>query len=137
MKGRTDEARSLCEYLQQVKHFKPESIILLTDDQNGHFGQPTKQNIRNALKWLGEHAFRGEKIVIYYTGHGQLPSIKEGKLMEAQGKQSGIGSMYPVDFRSSQEGIINAAEFEELLKPVKRKGAKLTLIYDTQAGIVD
>ena len=135
MKGRTDEARNLRNYLQQVKHYTSESIILLTDDQNGPFGQPTKSNILNALHWLGEHAFQGERIVLYYSGHGKLPAVGKKNTRAAQGQQDEIETIYPVDFRSFKDGMIKSEELEALLEPVRRKGARLTLILDTHAGI--
>ena len=136
MKGRTDEARNLRSYLQQVKHYTPESIILLTDDQNGPFGQPTKRNILNALHWLGEHAFQGERIVVYYSGHGKVPAVgKKSSGTRGQGQQNEMETIYPVDFRSFKEGMIKPDELEQLLEPVRRKGAKLTMILDTHAGI--
>ncbi len=137
MKGRTDEARNLSSYLQRVKNYTPESIILLTDDQNGPFGQPTKGNILNALHWLGEHAFEGERIVVYYSGHGKLPAVgkKSSSARATQGQQDEMETIYPVDFRSFKEGMIKSEELEALLEPVRRKGAKLTLILDTHAGI--
>ena len=137
MRGRTDEARSMCEYLQQVKHYAAASVILLTDDQTGLFGQPTKRNILHALTWLGAHTFEGEKIVIYYSGHGQLPVVGQGNTPDAPSMQHEIGSMCPVDFRSSADGVIKSTEFDELLVPMKRKGARLTIILDTQVGIAD
>ncbi len=135
MRGRTDEARSLCEYLRQVKHYAAGSVILLTDDQTGLFGQPTKRNILNALSWLGEYAFQGERIVISYSGHGQLPVIGHDKSSGTQIMHNDTGSMYPVDFRYFEGGIIKAEELEKFLIPIKRKGAKLTFIFDTQVGI--
>ena len=137
MRGRTDEARSMSEYLQQVKHYAAGSVILLTDDQTGLFGQPTKRNILHALRWLGERAFQGEKIIIYYSGHGQLPVFGQGKSSRSQITQCETGNMYPVDFRYSADGIIKSAEFDELLIPLKRKGTKLTIILDTQVGTVE
>ncbi|RMZ87213.1 hypothetical protein DV736_g5558, partial [Chaetothyriales sp. CBS 134916] len=136
MKGRTDEARNLSCYLQQVKNYTPESIILLTDDQNGPFGQPTKRNILSALHWLGEHAQQGERLVLYYSGHGRIPAVGKKNTRTKQGRQDEIETIYPVDFRSFKEGMIKPEELEELLEPVRRKGAKLTLILDTHAGVV-
>ena len=137
MRGRTDEARSMCEYLQQVKHYAAGSVILLTDDQTGLFGQPTKHNMLHALRWLGEYAFEGEKIVIYYSGHGQLPVVGHESTIKTPVTQYETVSMYPVDFRYSADGMIKSTELDELLMPMKRKGAKLTIILDTQVGIAD
>ena len=137
MKGRTDEARNLRSYLQQVKHYTPESIIFLSDDQNGPFGQPTKRNILSALHWLGEYTYQGERLVIYYSGHGKVPAVGKKSTGRAnQGRQDEIETIYPVDFRSFKEGMIKPEELEQLLEPVRSKGAKLTLILDTHAGVV-
>ncbi len=139
MKGRTDEARNLSSYLQQVKHYKSESIILLTDDQNGPFGQSAKRNIVNALHWLGQHAFHGERLVLHYSGDGKVPVVGKNASSGRPilGQEVEIETIYPVDFRSFKEGMIKSEELQvqELLEPVKRKGAKLTLILDTPAGI--
>ncbi len=135
MRGRTDEARSVCNYLQQVQHYDPKSVILLTDDQNGHFSQPNKRNILNALWWLGEYAFQGETIVIYYSGHGEHLATKNGELLKTRKGQDKVESIYPVDFRCFQNGMIKPGELEQFLEPIKRKGAKLTLMLDTHAAM--
>ena len=137
MKGPTDEARNLSSYLQQVKHYARESIILLTDDQNGCFGQPTKRNILNALHWLGEHAFHGERLVVYYSGHGEVTPVesKASSGRATQGQRDNIETIYPVDFRSFDHGMIKPNELENLLEPVRAKGARLTLILVTRAGV--
>ncbi|ETN42876.1 uncharacterized protein HMPREF1541_02034 [Cyphellophora europaea CBS 101466] len=141
MRGRVDEARNLSRYLQQVKRYRKEDIILLTDDQNGPFGQPTKKNVLGALFWLAKNAQQGEKLVIYYSGHGSV-SINKKK---AKGKKPSRSSpatadeemetIYPVDFRSFKEGMIKPSELQEILKPANDKGAKLTIILDAHTGM--
>merc|ERR1711939_680495 len=118
-----------------------EDIILLTDDQNGPFGQPTKKNVLGALFWLAKNAQQGEKLVIYYSGHGSV-SINKKK---AKGKKPSRSSpatadeemetIYPVDFRSFKEGMIKPSELQEILKPANDKGAKLTIILDAHTGM--
>jgi hypothetical protein len=72
MPHRVDEARNLARYLRQVKHYPPQNMMLLTDDQNGPNGQPTKRNILGALFWLARNAVSGERLVLYYSGHGSV-----------------------------------------------------------------
>ena len=78
MKGRTDEARNLARYLEQIKRYRKSDILLLTDDQNGPHGQPAKRNILGALFWLSQHAVQGEKLVLYYSGHGAVATQGRG-----------------------------------------------------------
>ena len=124
----------MCEYLQQVKNYTARSVVLLTDDQTGLFGQPTKHNILHALRWLGEYAFQDEKLVIYYSGHGHVPVDRPGTTTKPT-TQDETGTMYPVDFRDFVDGIITSAELDELLMPIKRRGAKLTVILDSQVAV--
>jgi metacaspase-1 len=154
MKGRTDEARNLYNYLVQIKHYHPRDIILLTDDQNGVFGQPTRKNILDAFAWLGEKAVPGERIVVYYSGHGRCvgqgkkrSSANNNSSKDRDGGRHGSGkgkddramgegeTIYPVDFRSHARGMIAPEELEERLRPAQRKGAKLTVILDTHAAV--
>lgn len=153
LKGSTDEARNLSRYLQQVKHYRKEDIILLSDAQNGPFSQPTKKNILAALIWLAKNAKQGEKLILYYSGHGKV-SLKEkktkgkGKAKATAPGRKGSGTstqagaepdemetIYPVDFRSFEKGMITPEDLEEILKPAKEKGARLTIILDAHAGL--
>jgi hypothetical protein len=138
MKGRVDEARNLSRYLQQVKRYRKEDIILLTDDQNGPFGQPTKRNVLGALFWLVKNAQPGERLVLYYSGHGRVSlnkkQGKKGSRHSPPAAEDDMETIYPVDFRSFKEGMIKPAELEEILKPAKDKGAKLTIILDAHTG---
>jgi metacaspase-1 len=141
------DARNLFTYLTQIKGFNKRDVILLTDDQNGVFGQPTRKNILDALSWVGENAERGEKVVIYYSGHGKVAA--QGKKGKAPSKSSRGGrhgeekegamaegeTIYPVDFRSFPRGMITPEELEERLKPAQRRGVKLTVILDTHAAV--
>jgi hypothetical protein len=139
MKGRVDEARNLSRYLQQVKRYRKEDIILLTDDQNGPFGQPTKKNVLGALIWLAKNAQRGEKLVLYYSGHGRVSlnkkTGKRGSKSRPAAADDEMETIYPVDFRSFKEGMVKPSELEEILKPAKDKGAKLTIILDAHTGM--
>ena len=162
MHHRVDEARNLARYLTQVKHYPAQNIMLLTDDQNGPNGQPTKRNILGALFWLARNAREGEKLVLYYSGHGRVATAKKrrgrgagaaakgkgkGKIgddaQEAQGEKDaqqdedeadGLETIYPVDFRSFKEGMIKPSELQQILKPARDVGAKLTIILDAHTG---
>jgi len=137
MRGRVDEARNLHRYLVQCKRYRPEDIILLTDDQNGIHGQPTREHILKALAWLSQHAYPGERVVVYYSGHGRI-SAKGSKRRNQQQVISNEGeeeTIYPVDFRCFKEGMIKGEVLQEILEPCRRKGAKLSLIIDTHAAV--
>ncbi len=134
LKRCTDGARNLCNYLQQVKHYAPASVVLLTDDQRGPFSQPTKHNILNALGWLIRDAYRGEHILIYYSGHGDSPVVRNSFIV-AQDKERKMDAIYPVDFRRFKSGMLAPEEFEEFLQPLRQKGARLTIIMDTYIGV--
>lgn len=138
MKGRVDEARSLARYLEQIKGYRKEDIMLLTDDQNGPNGQPTKKNVLGALFWLAKHAKQEEKLVLYYSGHGRGSTLKKRGNKASRtmppAAEDDIETIYPVDFRSFKEGMIKSSELEEILQPAREKGAKLTLILDAHTG---
>ena len=140
------DARNLHTYLTQVKRYRSQDIILLTDDQNGVFGQPTRKNILDALSWISENAERGERVVIYYSGHGKVAAQGRAGTKSSRSRHSEKGkgienavnegeTIYPVDFRSFPCGMISPEEFEERLKPAQRRGAKLTVVLDTHAAV--
>lgn len=184
------DARNLYTYLIQAKHYAPENIILLTDDQNGVYGQPTRKNILNAMNWIGEkagintndtspdHKCKGhadrtqEKVLIYYSGHGRVSTQGKSKSSNASAaapkkpKQSrhspthpgntnhhnpdsnssnnstgqesdgaGMETIYPVDFRSFPKGQITPEEIEEKIRPAKRRGVKMTVVFDAYTGV--
>ena len=83
--------------------------------------------------------------MLYYSGHGKVPAVGKGKGSggnggRSKGKEAAVDEMetiYPVDFRSFKEGMIKPEELEDLLEPIRRKGAKLTLILDSHAGVAN
>lgn len=148
---------------------------MLTDDQNGVYGQPTRKNILDALSWIGETAGRSrrdrdgrivqeqeqEKVVIYYSGHGKVAAShtksnsKKGASRHSdtprrspndatgndtttgtgRGEESNLETIYPVDFRSFPRGMITPEEMEEKLLPAKRRGVRMTVIFDACAAV--
>ena len=154
-----DSARNLGNYLQQSKGFREEDILLLADDYRGANCEPTKRNIIIALAWLVKNVQQGERLILYYSGHGTVSLKAEEKKRASNGRKgiidqmnSGLGSdtgavpdidadadedleaIFPVDFRAFKEGMITGKQLNEFLAPAKAKGAQLTIILDTHAG---
>ena len=123
------DARNFFTYLTQVKHYRPEDMIFLTDDQNGVHSQPTRQNILDAISWIGIHAEPAETAVIFYSGHGSVAT--QGQVQS----QEDVQTIYPVDFRKFPKGMITEEEFHERLKPAQMRGAKLIVVLDTCVAV--
>ena len=139
------DARNLFTYLTQIKGYRAQDIILLTDDQNGVFGQPTRKNILKALTWVSEKSEPDDKAVIYYSGHGKVATQGKAGSKSSRSRHSEKGkdesamnegeTIYPVDFRSFPRGMITPEEFGETLKTAQRRGVKMTVILDTHAAV--
>lgn len=139
------DARNLFTYLTQIKRYTPENIILLTDDQNGAYGQPTRKNILDALSWIGETAGRTharerdsgrragrdrdsrpmhpqaqEKVVIYYSGHGKVAAMnKHPKPTSKNSKSSSRHSHSHTDsHHASQNDNVDGEEAESSLETI-------------------
>lgn len=85
---------------------------------------PTKNNIRNALRWLVQGCQSGDSLIFHYSGHGsqQLDFVGD----EVDGYDE---TLWPVDHQS--EGTILDDEINAtIVRPLPR-GAKLHAIIDT------
>jgi hypothetical protein len=68
LSGCINDVRNMSSYL--VRHFgyKPEDMVILTDDQQNPISQPTKQNILRAMHWLVKSAKPNDSLFFHYSG---------------------------------------------------------------------
>jgi len=90
-------------------------------------GQPaTLANIRGALTRLAEHAGPGERVFIYYSGHGKrvLVHDEDGRLFHRE-------ALVPVDYHASARSeFLFDFELNRLLRAIAKRTTSLTLILD-------
>ncbi|KAI1753776.1 hypothetical protein F4782DRAFT_545546 [Xylaria castorea] len=133
------EAKNMRAYLIELFGYKPEDIVMLTDDQQRPTSQPTKQNLLRAMHWLVKDARLNDSLFFYYSGHGDPTEAldgneeggsKEGGSKEGGSKEGGYhNTIFPVDFR--QVGHITDEEMHRIMVAPLQAGVRLTAIFDS------
>lgn len=101
----------------------PQSMLILTDDQQDPTKQPTKANILAGMQWLVSGAQPGDSLFFHYSGHGSQVLDQNGD--EADGKDETI---LACDFKQTGH-IVDDQIFELLVKPLPA-GVRLTSVMD-------
>ncbi|KAG9099869.1 hypothetical protein FRC06_004754 [Ceratobasidium sp. 370] len=89
------DANNVVHVLENRFNYPPECIRVLVDqlgpgDGIGDGTWPTKKNILNGLKWLGEECADGSRRFLYFTGHGYTSGYDDAE-----------GGILPVDYRAA------------------------------------
>ncbi|XP_060676151.1 metacaspase-1 isoform X1 [Ziziphus jujuba] len=123
LKGTVNDVINMKELLINQFHYPPESIKVMTEYEKGEF-IPTKENIKNSLKWLVDGCKAGDSLVFYFSGHGlRQPDFKDDE------KDGFDETICPVDFL--KEGMILDNDINtDIVKPLK-KGVTLHAIVDS------
>ncbi|KAK9817527.1 hypothetical protein WJX74_008370 [Apatococcus lobatus] len=101
----------------------PNSMLVLTDDQQDPRLRPTRENMINAFRWLVGGTQPGDSLFLHYSGHGG--TVKDVSNDEASGHDS---TLIPVDYESAGQ-IIDDELYEVLVKPLPQ-GVKMHAILD-------
>ncbi|KIY73849.1 hypothetical protein CYLTODRAFT_416504 [Cylindrobasidium torrendii FP15055 ss-10] len=119
LRGCINDARHVREFLIKRWGYKPEDIVILTDDNPNPRSMPTRANILDAMRWLVRNAQPNDSLVFHYSGHGGQVKDKDGD--EVDGLDEVI---YPVDFKTSRY-IVDDEMHRIMVKPLPR-GCRLT-----------
>jgi len=123
LRGCINDANRMQEFLCRHYGYKPEDIVVLTDDSHNRAQIPTKENIMRAMQWLVRDAQPHDSLFFHYSGHGgQTPDL-DGD--EADGYDDVI---YPVDFKKAGH-IVDDHMFFTMVKPLPA-GCRLTSVFD-------
>lgn len=99
-------------------------MVTLTDDSQNAMGQPTKENIIRAMRWLVQGCQPNDSLFFHYSGHGGQTRDLDGD--EDDGNDEVI---YPVDYKRA--GHIVDDEMHAILVSSLPAGARLTAIFDS------
>ncbi len=123
LRGCINDVRRLQNFLIGVYGYKPQDMVVLTDDSRDPISLPTKSNIIRGMKWLVNNAQPNDSLVFHFSGHGGQTIDHDGD--EVDGYDEVI---YPVDFRKRGH-IVDDRMHDIMVKPL-RPGVKLTAIFD-------
>ncbi|GJE88675.1 caspase family protein [Phanerochaete sordida] len=124
LKGCINDANNVKRFLCSQFGYKPDDIVMLTDDAQNPRQIPTKQNMLQAMQWLVRDARPNDSLFFHYSGHGGQTKDLDGE--EADGYDEVI---YPVDFKQNGH-IVDDTLHDLLVKPLP-PGCRLTAIFDS------
>lgn len=124
LRGCINDVHNLQRYLVQRAGYKPDDMVILTDDQRDQRSIPTKQNILQACQWLVKGAQPNDSLVFHFSGHGGQEKDLDGD--EDDGYDECI---YPVDFQ--QAGSIIDDVLHDILVKSLPPGCRLTALFDS------
>ncbi|XP_068641153.1 metacaspase-1-like [Aristolochia californica] len=123
LKDSADGVNCMRVLLRNKFGFPDDCILVLSEDEKNPDRTPTKQNIRNAMRWLVLGCLPGDSLVFHFLGHGSQQIDCSGD--EADGYDE---ALCPMDYET-QGNIIDDEINETIVRPLPR-GAKLHAIID-------
>jgi len=126
LKGPINDIHNMKNFLIKRFNWKetPETMLILTDDQNDPSKIPTRANMIAGMKWLVNGASNGDVLFFHYSGHGGQVEDKDGD------EESGYDeTILPVDY--AKAGVIIDDELNEILVQTLPIGVKLIAIFDS------
>ncbi|KAF8638254.1 hypothetical protein AX17_002276 [Amanita inopinata Kibby_2008] len=122
--GCINDATNIQKFLCRKHGYKPEDIVMLTDDSRNPVQMPTKVNILRAMQWLVKGASPDDSLFFHYSGHGGQTKDLDGD--EADGYDEVI---YPLDYKTNGH-IVDDLMHEIMVRPLP-PGCRLTAIFDS------
>ncbi|KAF8186789.1 peptidase C14 [Pholiota molesta] len=123
LRGCVNDAKHVRRFLIDHGNYKPEDIVILTDDSRDPRSLPTKSNMINAIRWLVKGAKQNDALFFHYSGHGGQTKDLDGD--EVDGWDEVI---FPMDYQTSGH-IVDDTLNEIMVKPLP-KGCRLTALFD-------
>ncbi|KAJ7155032.1 caspase domain-containing protein [Mycena filopes] len=124
LRGCINDAKHVFSFLVRHAGYKPEDIVVLTDDSPHPRGLPTRKNIIDAMQWLVRGTRPHDALFFHYSGHGgQTPDL-DGD--EVDGYDDVI---YPVDYR--RNGHIADDQMHDIMVRPLPAGCRLTAVFDS------
>ncbi|KAJ7086785.1 caspase domain-containing protein [Mycena belliarum] len=124
LRGCVNDAKHVFSFLVRNKGYKPENIVVLTDDSPHARAQPTRQNMIDAMSWLVRDAQPHDALFFHYSGHGGQTPNRDGT--EVDGYDEVI---YPVDYKRA--GHIVDDEMHSIMVKSLPNGCRLTAVFDS------
>ncbi|KAG8213122.1 metacaspase-1 [Butyriboletus roseoflavus] len=127
--GQPEALQGCIEDVHRMKRFllghgyKEQDMVTLTDDSPHPRGQPTRQNMIDAMHWLVRDARPNDSIFFHYSGHGGQTEDLDGD--EEDGYDEVI---YPVDFKRTSHIVDD--DMHKIMVSGLPAGCRLTAIFD-------
>ncbi|EKM78772.1 hypothetical protein AGABI1DRAFT_92339 [Agaricus bisporus var. burnettii JB137-S8] len=131
LKGSVNDAHEVEKLLRDYYGYKPENIVILTDDNNEAARRPTRENIIKAMKELVKDAKPNDYLFFHYSGHGYRIHDDNGDESDKWDE-----AINPVDCMEKQEsgqivGYITDDEMHDIMVKPLPAGCRLTAIIDS------
>jgi len=127
LSGCINDVKNVREMLINKFDYKPENIVVLTDDQTGEH-LPTKKNILDNINRMVAVLQKNDTFMIHYSGHGGSVKSQDGDEDNNPDTPGQDDCLYPCDFNSN--GIIVDDDLKANLVNKIPQGAKLVMIAD-------
>jgi hypothetical protein len=128
LRGSHNDVKLIKKFITQMGFTDtPQTMKVLLDDGDKATGDPTKQNIIAALKWLVQGAAPGDSLFLHYSGHGSQVDDLDGD------EKSGMDqTLVPLDFKKfpGKDGHIIDDDIHKILVAQLPEGCKLFCLFD-------
>jgi uncharacterized caspase-like protein len=124
LRGCVSDAKKVSKFLITYWGYKPENVVLLTDDARDRKQIPTKKNMIEAMRWLVHGAKAHDALFFHYSGHGGQTKDLDGD--EIDGLDEVI---FPLDHASA--GHIVDDDLHTILVKSLPQGCRLTGLFDS------
>lgn len=94
------------KFLIERHGYKPDDMVVLTDDSRNPRQIPTRANMVAAMQWLVQGARANDALFFHYSGHGGQTKDVDGD--EDDGYDEVI---YPVDFKTAGHIVDDEREY--------------------------
>ncbi|CAK5266967.1 unnamed protein product [Mycena citricolor] len=96
LRGCINDAKNVFHFLVRHASYRPEDIVVLTDDARDNCSLPTRRNMIDAMHWLIKDAKPHDALFFHYSGHGGQTKDLDGD--EVDGYDEVIS---PMDFQQA------------------------------------
>lgn len=124
LRGCINDAKHVYSFLVRRYGYKPEDVVMLTDDSPHARAQPTRKNMIDAMHWLVSDARPNDSLFFHYSGHGGQTRDLDGD--EVDGYDEVI---FPVDYKRAGQ-IVDDEMNNIMVKPLPA-GCRLTAVFDS------
>ncbi|KAI0046795.1 hypothetical protein FA95DRAFT_1606607 [Auriscalpium vulgare] len=123
LNGCVADAHRMANFLTTRLNYKPEDVLLLTDEHVDSRLRPTKANMLSAMAWLVHGARTNDSLFFHYAGHGNQIRDVDGEEEDGQDE-----TIQPLDFLTHGD-IVDDDIHNIMVKPLP-PGCRLTSIFD-------
>ncbi|KAH6903421.1 casa protein [Coprinopsis sp. MPI-PUGE-AT-0042] len=116
LRGCINDAKRVREFLIKHGGYRPENILMLTDDAQNPGYLPTKKNIEAGMKWLVKNAHTDDALFFHYSGHGGQTRDLDGDEVDGWDE----GRYIPTDFRKSGH-ILDDDMHKMMVEPLPKR----------------